>query len=340
MSLFEILNNLPEFKSDEIIKSFVKGYSIINNRGYENIICSVSGGADSDIMMDLIHRIDVNHKVTYCWFDTGLEYKATKEHLKYLEDRYDVTIRRERAIKPIPVVCKEYGQPFLSKEISEYLNRLQNNNFKFEDKPYEELLKEYPNCKASIRWWCNRKAVNETEDESRFNINHRKYLKEFLIANPPQFKISKMCCQYAKKAVAHKLIKDTNCDLMIIGVRKAEGGVRATAYKNCYTQGENQYRPLFWFKNEDKIIYNQAFAIKNSDCYEKWGYTRTGCVGCPYSLNLLSELSVIRKYEPNMYKAVNNVFKDSYEYTKQYRQFVKKMEDKKKGKIRLFNVYK
>ncbi len=336
MSLQTVLDNLPNFKSDEIIKSFVKGYSIINRDMYKHPVCSISGGSDSDIMLDLIYRIDEQKKVTYVWFDTGLEYKATKDHLKYLEDRYGIEIRREKANKPIPVCTRDYGQPFLSKEISMYIERLQKAGFNFEDLPYEDMLKQYPNCKSSVRWWCNRKAIGETDNYSRFNISQRKYLKEFLIANPPTFNISFKCCKYAKKDVAHRLITNTGCDLMIIGVRKAEGGARATAYKNCYTQGENSYRPLFWFKNEDKLVYDKAFDIKHSDCYEKWGLLRTGCVGCPYGRLLFEELEIVKQYEPNMYKAVNNVFKESYEYTRQYRQFVGEMKDKERKRKRLF----
>lgn len=337
MSLGSVLNNLPDFKSDEIIKSFVKGYSIINNSMYKHPICSISGGSDSDIMLDLIYRIDEQKKVTYVWFDTGLEYKATKEHLKYLEERYGIEIRRERAVKPIPVCTREYGQPFLSKQVSENINRLQNNGFDWTDMAYEDMLIEYPNCKSAVKWWCNKKSKKLGEGGiSRFDIEFNKYLKDFLIANPPTFRISKLCCEWAKKKVSHRLIKETGCDLMISGVRKAEGGVRAAAYKNCYTQGENSYRPLFWFKDDDKRVYEQAFDIKHSDCYEKWGLLRTGCVGCPFGRHLFDELAVVSKFEPNMYKAVNNVFKDSYEYTKQYRQFVREMKDKEKGRKKLF----
>lgn len=240
MSLQTVLDNLPDFKSDEIIKSFVKGYSIINNPMYKKPICSISGGSDSDIMLDLIYRIDEQKKVTYVWFDTGLEYKATKEHLNYLEERYGITIFRERAIKSIPVCTREYGQPFLSKQVSENINRLQNNGFDWTDMAYEDMLIEYPNCKSAVKWWCNKK-VQKLGGSSRFNIEFNKYLKDFLIINPPTFRISKLCCDWAKKKVFHRLIKETGCDLMISGVRKAEGGVRAAAYKNCYTQGENSY---------------------------------------------------------------------------------------------------
>ena len=335
MSLTDVLNSLPNFKSDEIIKAFIKGYSIINNSMYEHPICSISGGSDSDIMLDLIYRIDEQKKVTYVWFDTGLEYKATKEHLKYLEERYGIEIRRERAVKPIPVCTREYGQPFLSKQVSENINRLQNNGFDWTDMAYEDMLIEYPNCKSAVKWWCNKK-VQKLGNSSRFNIEFNKYLKEFLISTPPTFNISAKCCDYAKKKVIHNVIRELNCDLNIFGVRKAEGGVRATAYKNCYTQGENSYRPLFWFKDEDKWEYERAFGIIHSDCYCKWGMVRTGCVGCPYGRNLVDELNIVKQFEPNMYKAVNSVFKDSYEYTRQFRQFVGEMRDREKGRKRLF----
>ena len=42
------------------------------------------------------------------------------------------------------------------------------------------------------------------------------------------------------------------------------------------------------------------------------------------------ELEVIKEHEPNLYKAVCNVFKDSYEYTRQYRQFCQEMNRKTK----------
>ena len=336
MSLTDVLNSLPNFKSDEIIKAFIKGYSIINNSMYERPICSISGGSDSDIMLDIIYRIDEQKKVTYVWFDTGLEYKATKEHLKYLENRYGIEIRRERAVKPIPLCTKEYGQPFLSKLISTNISRLQRHNFVWEDGSFDDLIQLYPHNRAEIKWWCNYHKEYDNSGSNRFDISRRKYLKEFLISNPPRFNISPMCCDYAKKKVSHNLIKESKCDLMIIGVRKAEGGVRVTSYKNCYTQGESQYRPLFWFKEADKRAYEKAFNIKHSDCYEKWGFTRTGCVGCPYGLNVFDELDIVKQFEPNMYKAVNNVFKESYEYTKRYKQFIGEMRDREKGRKRLF----
>ena len=59
-------------------------------------------------MLDLISKIDKDRKVRYIWFDTGLEYQATKDHLKYLEEKYHIEIERIKAIKPIPLSCSEW----------------------------------------------------------------------------------------------------------------------------------------------------------------------------------------------------------------------------------------
>lgn len=55
---------------------------------HDKVMCSVSGGWDSDIMLDLLIRCGGREKVTFCFFDTGLEYDATKEHIRYLEETY------------------------------------------------------------------------------------------------------------------------------------------------------------------------------------------------------------------------------------------------------------
>lgn len=152
-------------------------------------------------------------------------------------------------------------------------------------------------------------------------------MKEFMIAYPPSHSISNKCCHYAKKEPAKNYKTANDISLSIIGVRKAEGGARATAYKNCFSSGEDkgvadEYRAIFWYKEETKRIYEKQFGIKHSDCYTEYGLIRTGCAGCPYGRDFEFELEVIKQYEPKLYKAVNNIFADSYEYTRKYKQFV------------------
>lgn len=317
---------LDNVENKVVFESLLKTREKLNQ--YNNISCSVSVGADSDIMLDLFEKYKPDgKKINYVWFDTGLEYQATKDHIKWLEEEYDIEIEKCEPIKPIPIAVKEYGVPFLSKHVSEMISRLQKHNFKWKDKPYDVLVKEYPKCKSALKWWCNAHGV------SSFSINYNKYLKEFLIQNPPTFKISNKCCHYAKKDVGKKYNKSHEIDLNCVGVRKSEGGVRATAYKSCFSTNQDKYddfRPIFWYSNSDKEYYEKHFSVEHSKCYTMYGMKRTGCCGCPYGRDFEKELEIIQKYEPKLYKACINIFGESYEYTRKYREFVKEMKAKEK----------
>lgn len=285
--------------------------------GSKKYVVAVSGGSDSDIVVDFIHQCGVQDNISYLFYDTGLEYEATKEHLDYLEKRYGIHIDRIKAYKSIPTCCKTYGVPFISKFVSESIERLQLHGFKFEDKPFEELSAEYPGCISSLKWWTNRHSMNQ------WNISYKKLLKEFLIENPPDFRISPKCCTYAKKKTAKKYYKEHDVDVAILGLRRAEGGVRQTAFTSCYLSAKpDNYRPIWWFTEEDKQEYNRFYQIKNSRCYTQYGFRRTGCACCPFGgKGVFDELEVTRRNEPKLYKAIMNTFGKSYEYTAKYYRF-------------------
>ena len=342
MTIQELLAQAGGVGGNEVVlKSIAKTHHILAT--HHKILVSVSGGADSDIVLDLIYKVSsiLGNDVTYVWFDTGIEYAATKRHLDYLEEKYGITIIRERAIKPIPTTCKEYGQPFLSKFVSQMIHALQLADFKWEDKSYEELSAEYPNKDSYISWWCNHR---DTKDfgYSQFNIAYNKYLKEFLITNPPTFMIDNKCCKYAKKDVSKYLLKKYPSDLLVLGIRKAEGGIRTVNYKTCFSDNGSDcdtFRPIFWYQSEDKKFYCDKFGITHSDCYTKYGMHRTGCAGCPYNRYLGDDLHIMEQFEPKLYKAVNSIFKESYEYTAKYKEFCKQMDQQATtGQIPLFNV--
>lgn len=333
----KIMENIPN--NETIYKSFIKTYNLINNSVYNKIICSISGGSDSDIILDLVKRCDIDNKVDFVYFDTGLEYKATKNHIQYLQNKYCIDIMMERSQKPVAVASKLYGVPFISKRVSDYINRLQSHNFDWKEdgeKSLTELVEKYcvwnekrqtyVGCFSALRWWTN------NWDSNLLNINGNKYLKEFLIENPPTFKISSKCCLYAKENLIRNLLKDKKYELNIYGVRKAEGGARKAAYKSCFDDtidklGFSSYRPIFYYTNKDKKIYEDFFNIIHSDCYTKYNLRRTGCCSCPFGRNYKEELEAAKENEPNLYIAVQNIFKDSYEYTEKYKQF---KEERKK----------
>lgn len=327
-SLDELLKDCP---TDEIIgNNLVIAWSKINSNKYQKIACSISGGSDSDILLDICYKCDKDKKILYYFCNTGMEYQATKDHLDFLEKKYGIKIERATSVLPVPLSCKKYGIPFVSKVASENIKRLQKHDFKWEDKPFEVLYEEYPRCKSALRWWCNKKHRSQ-------NISYNKWLKEFLIQNPPNFPISGDCCEYSKKSPAHKMVKKAKVELNITGVRKAEGGARKDSYKSCMTEriGEcDDYRPIFWYKKDNKKIYEKHFQIENSRCYTDYGLKRTGCACCPFGKDFELELQVAKEHEPKLYKLAHAVFWKSYEYTRKYREFAKTMdkrEDEKKN---------
>lgn len=331
---------LKEIDNYNVMTSFLKAKAIVAK--HSNIAVSVSGGSDSDVMLDLIERVRGEKKIRYIFFNTGVEYQATKDHLGYLEKRYGIQIEKINAKKPIPTCCREFGQPFLSKRVSEMIMRLQGAGFQWEDDDFETLVERYPNCKEALRWWCNGSEA-KFHGTSMFNIDHNRRLKEFMMLNPPEFKISNLCCTYAKKKVAKDFNKDNDIDLSCIGVRRAEGGIRAVAYQTCFSEGKDgapdHFRPIYFYTEEDKRYYEQHFGIVHSDCYTKYGFSRTGCCGCPYGLYMDRELDAMEVYEPKLYKFCNNMFRESYDYTRRFREFQKLKRYENKADKEQFSMF-
>ena len=77
-----------------IRNALVKCYEVVHE--HSKIICSVSGGGDSDVMLDMLLRCGAKEKTAFVFFNTGLEYQATLEHLRALEDKYGITIEKIR----------------------------------------------------------------------------------------------------------------------------------------------------------------------------------------------------------------------------------------------------
>ena len=299
-----------------ICNAIAKTWDVLGR--YRVPVVSVSGGADSDIVLDIIHKLDEERKSVYVWYNTGLEFEATKRHLDYLEQRYGIQIQRVPANKPIAQTVKEFGYPFLAKFVADRIESLQFRGFDFVDRTFEQDMQLFPNCWSNLKWWHNIGSLD------LLNISRYKLLREFLIKYPPKFRISGKCCSYTKKKPSRDFLKKHNADLSILGLRKCEGGIRA-ATKNCLTQNRDDdyavFRPIFWFRNKDKAAYEEKFGITHSDCYIVYGLRRTGCVGCPFNYRLLTELDIVRKFEPGLVRAAEAVFGPVYEYLRKYREY-------------------
>ncbi|MBR1737035.1 MAG: phosphoadenosine phosphosulfate reductase family protein [Firmicutes bacterium] len=351
----KVYTDRPDYADFDAPHKFNTIMSIIAKRLNEHpkAICSYSGGADSDIMIDLIERTRKTFElppVKYVFFDTGLEMKATRQHVTYTAEKYGVEIERAKPKINIVTAARTHGIPFVSKIMSEGLSEWQKKGVPLsiadeyeqaEDKEVNrrELKERYPKCESLINFLCCCNSKGEPRPNIQLVINSSKYMRDFIGEFPPDFKISAKCCDYCKKQVAHRVQKDY--EMVITGERRDEGGMRSVPRKDntslCFTEtSEGQYRlrPLFYVSDKDKAWYKERYGIRYSDAYEVYGLTRTGCCGCPISYKAVDDLEKIRPYEPNVVKAAWNVFGKSYEYRKKYNEYKEKRKEigRKKSK--------
>lgn len=320
----------------EAIKSIIAKHL----REHPNAICSYSGGADSDIMLDLIERTRELFKlppIRYVFFNTGLEMKAIKDHVKETSEKYNIVIDECRPEVNIVRATRKYGVPFVSKIMSSGLSEWQKKGIPLsiaqeyeeaEDKAAKrkELKERYPKCESVINFLCCCNSAGEPRPNIQLVINSSKYMRDFISEYPPDFKISAKCCDYCKKDIAHKIQK--GYDMVITGERRDEGGMRSVPRKDntalCFTEtssGQYRLRPLYYVSDKDKAWYKERYGIRYSDAYEVYGLTRTGCCGCPISYKAVEDLEKIRAYEPNVVKAAWNIFGKSYEYRAKYNEY-------------------
>lgn len=347
-----VYTDRPAYADFDAPAKFQAIQSIIAKRlaQHPNAICSYSGGADSDILLDIIEqtRKIFNLKpVKYAFFNTGLEMQATKRHVKEVAGRYGIEITEYRPKTNIVLAVKNHGVPFVSKIMSAGLGEWQKKGIPLsvadeydaaEDKGAKrrELKERYPGCESVLNFLCCCNSAGEPRPNIQLVINSSKYMRDFISEYPPDFQISAKCCDYCKKQLAHSVQKDF--DMIITGERRDEGGMRSVPRKDntslCFTEtssGQYRLRPLYYVSDADKAWYKEYYGIRYSDAYEVYGLTRTGCCGCPISYKAIDDLEKIRPFEPNVVKAAWAIFGKSYEYRRLYNEYKerRKAEDAK-----------
>lgn len=359
-----VYTNRPDYADLDSPAKFqaIQGIILTRLKQHPNAICSYSGGSDSDILIDLIERTRkmfntaCGHEdlkpVKYVFFNTGLEMKATKDHVKATAEKYGVEIEECRPKINIVKASREYGLPFVSKIMSAGLEGWQKKGIPLsivdeyasaEDKQAKrkELKERYPKCESIINFLCCCNSAGEPRPNIQLVINSSKYMLDFIREYPPDFKISAKCCDYCKKQLAHRVQKPY--EMIITGERRDEGGMRSVPRSEqwnetntmCFSEtadGKYRFKPLYYVSDKDKAWYKEYYGIRYSDAYEVYGLTRTGCCGCSISHKAVEDLEKIRPYEPNVVKAAYNLFGKSYEYRRMYNEYKAKRMAEEKAK--------
>lgn len=228
-----VYTDRPPYADFDAPAKFQAIESIIAKRltQHPNAICSYSGGADSDILLDLIERtrrIFNLPPVKYAFFNTGLEMKATRDHVKATAEKYGVEISEYRPKVNIVTASRKYGIPFVSKIMSAGLSEWQKKGVPLsiadeydaaEDKEAkrQELRERYPKCESVLNFLCCCNSKGEPRPNIQLVINSSKYMRDFIAEYPPDFQISAKCCDYCKKQLAHRVQKGFDIMMVLLG---------------------------------------------------------------------------------------------------------------------------
>ena len=283
---------LDLFDRIEIIKQVVKKY------GEENFYISFSGGKDSTVLHYLVDMALPNNRIPRVYIDTGMEYKMVRDFVFGLaekDDRFHI-IKPSVAIKPM---LEKEGYPFKSKEHSHKLDQYKRglhskSNIEYRDgvriDENGNEVKPYLVCPSKLRY--------QFTDDFKLKVGDR-------------------CCYNLKKKPIKKWEKKNNRFIAMTGMRREEGGQRASI-KGCVLTDKKgnlkKFHPLLvvseewedWFVKENNIQLAELY-------YPPFNFKRTGCKGCPFSLDLQEQLTLMELYLPNERKQCEIIWKPVYD---------------------------
>ena len=283
----------------------------INKYGEENFYLSFSGGKDSTVVHHLLDMALPNNRIPRVFSNTGIEYNAIVEFVREREredDRF-VTIYQKQNIKQM---LERVGYPFKNKEHSKKVDQFQRNQV------ITDYLKEYI-------YGIGRKEGSQT-----------KYicpdLLKYQFTNECTLKISHKCCNELKKRPMHEYEKETGRYILITGMMQEEGGARDHIQCIHYRGGKpNRFHPLAKVTHEWEDWFVQEYGIKLCKLYyEPFNLYRTGCKGCPYAINLQSELETMSIYLPNERKQCEYIWKPVYD---EYRRIGYRLSNEEQTKL-------
>lgn len=278
----------------------------INKYGEDNFYLSFSGGKDSQVVNKLLDMALPNNKIPRVFCNTGIEYNAIVKFVKALKEqdnRFEIILPR----KNIKQTLEEVGYPFKSKEHSCKVGRYQNGSRSSSVMKYKE------GKNRSEKYACPKRLLYQYEDSFKL-------------------KISEQCCNEFKKKPFKDYQKKSGRSIAITGMMKQEGGERE--YINCIVTKNDKvvkFHPLAivsfeweeWFINEYQIQLCQLYN-------EPYNFKRTGCKGCPYSLDLQNQLATMEVYMPNERQQCEDIWKPVYE---EYRRIGFRLQNNEQTKL-------
>lgn len=269
------------FDRIEKIKQVDKVYDL-----QKNAYISFSGGKDSTVLHYLIDLALPNNKIPRVFINTGIEYRYIVEFVKEMAQSDERIVIVNSGVN-IKKMLETEGYPFKSKEHSLKVGEWQKGS----------------KAKSIIRYKENKKFSCPKMLLYQFN-------EDFKI------KLSNKCCYRLKKDVAHEYEKKSNRTIAITGMLAEEGGERKNI-SSCLTESKGnvvKFHPLIVCNSNFEDFVVKKYNIKLCKLYyPPFNFKRTGCKGCPFSLDLQKQLDVMAELLPNERKQCEKLWKVVYD---------------------------
>lgn len=246
---------------------------------------SYSGGKDSHFLYWFIKEYLKRDDIKIVGINTYMEHHEIRDRII---KNSDIVLYPE--LKPMQVKEK-YGSPCFSKIQDDFIDRYQRGS-------RSKSLME----RIQARQFLGKDGKIHT---SSFSLN--KKARELLLSGELH-RVSPKCCKILKKNTAHKFEKETGLKA-ILGVRGAEGAMRKSQYKSCFTK-DKKFTPLWDLTDElmEKII--KEYNIEVPSVYQH--INRTGCMGCPYGSYKHDTEKELLLISDSQFQFVCEYFKESY----------------------------
>lgn len=288
----------------EVIKTTIAKY------GEENFYLSFSGGKDSTVVHHLLDMALPGNRIPRVFANTGIEYNAIVEFVrerKREDDRFEMI----KPSKNIKATLEEVGYPFKSKEHSQRVHEYQ---VKHQIRPY---LQRYID------------GVQKNGEKKYFQCPQ---MLRYQFTDDFKIKVSHLCCREMKKKPLNKWMEENRKSVNITGMMKKEGGQRANIDCIHFKNGKvTKFHPLAKVTKEWEEWFIEAYNIRLCELYyPPYNFTRTGCKGCPYALDIEQELHTLEKLLPAEYRQCNYLWKPVYD---EYRRIGYRLKNEEQTKL-------
>lgn len=271
---------------------------------------SFSGGKDSTVILALIKLCEEIYTIPEggipaVFSNTGIELGATVDFVHWVRDNWYSNVQIIRPDVSFDWVLKNKGKPLRSKVKAEYIHRWNIGNRS--DSVMQNLVDG---------------VTHSGKNATRTKLADRDM---HFIAPKFNINVSSKCCFFLKKKPFQKYAIKNDIKGYLYGIRMDEGGARSLNVEGRLHRDQNakictsvdskgiiKKAPIIDWSNEDVNDFVERYNVPLSKAYKVYGLDRTGCMGCPFGLQIAKNLEILHTFEPNRYKASMHWLKDVY----------------------------